>query len=410
MTYPASMERGLPGTGISSVEVAYKKSSSGSAVPGGTWLNEIPSLNKGEYLWTRTKTTLTTGESTSAFTVSYQGTDGNSGKDGLNGKDGNSGNGVTSSSINYATSSSAESPPSAGWSQSLPAVSQGQYLWIRTDTNFTDGSSTRAYNLGYVAMDGKAGKDGANGNDGNPGVGISTAAVSYQLSPTGSNPPTGTWSATIPTVIKGQFLWSRIIFTLTDNRVSTAYSVAYHAIDGEPGKAGNAGPANNLSIGSVTTGAAGVSITGTAPSQVLNFTLPAGSQGNNGISYTPQTPSPRTVSVATPYQHTDTTKPFKVIVNARATSSVTLVALGQTDRVELKIGPTAASVALNANGGYVMGVWETGITGISVTVGTSLQDGGQLSADVPAGWYFSINRQAGTAATIVSCFTQSLTP
>ncbi len=116
------------------------------------------------------------------------------------------------------------------------------------------------------------------------------------------------------------------------------------------------------------------------------------------------------MTVATAYQHTDVTKPYKVTVNARATSQVTLLALGQQDRVELRIGPTAASVALNAAGGFVMGVWETGITGISVTVGTSLQDGGQLTADVPAGWYFAINRQAGTTATIVSCFTQSLTP
>lgn len=137
---------------------------------------------------------------------------------------------------------------------------------------------------------------------------------------------------------------------------------------------------------------------------------PSGAAGANGISYTPQTPVSRAVTVATAYQHTDASKPYKVTVNARATSQVTLLALGQQDRVELRIGPTAASVALNAAGGFVMGVWETGITGISVTVGTSLQDGGQLTADVPAGWYFAINRQAGTSATIVSCFTQSLTP
>jgi len=136
---------------------------------------------------------------------------------------------------------------------------------------------------------------------------------------------------------------------------------------------------------------------------------PAGPTGAAGVSYNPQAPVSRTVSVATAYQHTDTTKPYKVTINARATSNVTLLALGQVDRVELKVGPTAASVALGAAGGYIMGVWETGITGISVTVGTSLQDGGQLNADVPAGWYFSINRQAGTAATVVSCFTQSMT-
>jgi predicted cupin superfamily sugar epimerase len=55
-------------------------------------------------------------------------------------------------------------------------------------------------------------------------------------------------------------------------------------------------------------------------------------------------------------------------------------------------------------------VWESGITGIALMVGAAVQDGGQLSGDVPAGWYFSVNRLSGTSAAIVSCFTQSLTP
>lgn len=52
-----------------------------------------------------------------------------------------------------------------------------------------------------------------------------------------------------------------------------------------------------------------------------------------------------------------------------------------------------------------MGVWETGI---SVAVGMGLTDGGQMSADVPAGGYYSINRLTGTTASIVNAFTQSL--
>jgi hypothetical protein len=50
---------------------------------------------------------------------------------------------------------------------------------------------------------------------------------------------------------------------------------------------GDIGPANSLTIGSVTTGAAGssasASITGTAPSQTLNLTIPRGNQGIQGI-------------------------------------------------------------------------------------------------------------------------------
>jgi hypothetical protein len=39
---------------------------------------------------------------------------------------------------------------------------------------------------------------------------------------------------------------------------------------------GVAGPANVLAVGTVTVGSAAVNITGTAPSQTLNFVLPAG--------------------------------------------------------------------------------------------------------------------------------------
>lgn len=51
--------------------------------------------------------------------------------------------------------------------------------------------------------------------------------------------------------------------------------------------AGDIGPANSLTIGSVTTGAAGSSasaeITGSPPSQTLNLTIPRGNQGIQGI-------------------------------------------------------------------------------------------------------------------------------
>lgn len=173
--------------------------------------------------------------------------------------------------------------------------------------------------------------------------------------------------------------------------------------------AGASGAAMALSIGTVSTLAAGASatasITGTAPNYVLNVGIPAGVAG---VSYNPQAPVSRTVTVATAYQHTDTTKPYKVQVNARATQTVTLAGT-VADRVELRIGPTAASVAPGGSGGFSVGVWESGITGIAVMIGAAVQDGGQVTADVPTGWYFQVNRVAGTSATIVSCFTQAVT-
>lgn len=178
---------------------------------------------------------------------------------------------------------------------------------------------------------------------------------------------------------------------------------------GVKGDTGATGPANSLSIGTVTTGAAGSSaaatITGTAPAQVLNLTIPTGA---SGVSYSPQSPVSRTISVTTAYQHTDTTKPYRVTVNVRATQTIT-VAGTAADKLELRVGPTAAAVAAGGSGGFSVGIWESGITGIALMVGAGVQDGGSLFGDVPAGWYFQVNRLSGTAATIVSCFSQSMT-
>jgi len=51
---------------------------------------------------------------------------------------------------------------------------------------------------------------------------------------------------------------------------------------GATGATGPAGPANSLSIGTVTEGAAAATITGTAPTQTLNLTLPKGNTGDTG--------------------------------------------------------------------------------------------------------------------------------
>lgn len=60
-------------------------------------------------------------------------------------------------------------------------------------------------------------------------------------------------------------------------------------LQGDKGDTGNTGPANSLSIGTVVAGgSAGATITGTAPAQVLNLTLPKGDPGIPGnVGWTP---------------------------------------------------------------------------------------------------------------------------
>lgn len=57
--------------------------------------------------------------------------------------------------------------------------------------------------------------------------------------------------------------------------------------DGIDGEDGSTGPANTLTKGTITTGAPGtpadISITGTAPNQVLNMTIPEGDPGFTGV-------------------------------------------------------------------------------------------------------------------------------
>lgn len=70
--------KGDSGKGIESTEVAYCTSSDGAKEPVSGWQGHIPTLNQGEYLWTRTTVTYTDQTTSTAYSVSRQGNDGSS--------------------------------------------------------------------------------------------------------------------------------------------------------------------------------------------------------------------------------------------------------------------------------------------------------------------------------------------
>ena len=72
---------GSPGTSvtISSKSVKYQASTSGTTTPTGTWLDSVPTVAQGSYLWTRTVVTYSTGDSTTAYSVARMGSDGQTG-------------------------------------------------------------------------------------------------------------------------------------------------------------------------------------------------------------------------------------------------------------------------------------------------------------------------------------------
>ena len=83
----------------------------------------------------------------------------------------------------------------------------------------------------------------------------------------------------------GDITTTPITFTFSD---TTTKTVNVSAQKGEKGDKGDTGSTNTLSIGTVTTGEAGsqasATITGNAPNQTLNLTIPKGDKGDTGAA------------------------------------------------------------------------------------------------------------------------------
>jgi hypothetical protein len=215
---------------IASTAVTYQQSTSGTTTPTGTWLAAVPAITKGQFMWTRTVVTYSDGKSTTSYSVAYNAVDGATGAAGAAGK------GISSVAVAYAASTSGVTAPTT-WQSAIPTVSASQYLWTRTTTNYTSGDPTVAYSVGMMGAQGTKGDTGTAGTS----VSITSTAVTYQQSTSGTAAPTGTWLTSVPTPVKGQFMWTRTVVTYSDGTSTTAYSVAYNAVDGTTGAAGAAG-------------------------------------------------------------------------------------------------------------------------------------------------------------------------
>jgi hypothetical protein len=154
---------GKDGVGLSSTTITYAQSTSGTTAPTSGWAAQVPTLVKGQYLWTRTVWTYTDNSTETGYTVSYNAKDGNNGTDGIAGKDGV---GISSTVVEYVASTSGTVKPTTGWSTTIPTVAQGQYLWTRTTWKYTDSTSEQGFSVARQGANGTNGTDGTNGADG----------------------------------------------------------------------------------------------------------------------------------------------------------------------------------------------------------------------------------------------------
>lgn len=203
-------QSGTDGISIVSTATMYAVNDSDEEEPTTGWITSRPERAEGQFMWRKLRIVYSDGTHTETEAECVTGDKGDAGK------------GIKSYTITYQASTSGTTAPIGEWLSTIPTVQQGQYLWSRTITTYTDDKTSTAYSVSYIPVNGTS-------------VSVKSTSVMYQVSTNGTTAPTGEWKSSIPTVPKGQYLWTRTIVTYTDDKSTTAYSVSYQPVNGSNG-------------------------------------------------------------------------------------------------------------------------------------------------------------------------------
>ena len=241
----ATGEAGKDGTSVTIVEqkITYVISNSGDNIPDDTanWIEEFPSTQPGDYIWSKTYIKYSNNSETKTYSVSYISKDGEKGDKGEDGK------GISSTKIFYIASSDGINIPNTGWQEGqIPEVAEGSYLWTKTLTTYTDGTEISSYSVGRMGANGLPGEPGADGTS----ISISSTYVGYKIGDSGKNEPAGDWSITRPELTQGKYLWTYTRVIYSDGSQTESYSISYGGVDGAAGKDGENAKLISLSASS----------------------------------------------------------------------------------------------------------------------------------------------------------------
>ena len=214
-------------------------------------------------------------------------------KTGQQGQQGNAGRGISSTVVEYQSSTGNTTPPTGTWTTTIPSVAAGSYLWTRTTVNYTSGDPSISYSVAKQGATGQTGSQWYSGtgitgtsttpttfsgsgitnavvNDcylntstgntyicttggaastakwkytgnikgvtGDTGNGVNGATITYASSTSNTTAPSSGWQSTPPSVAAGSYLWTKTVFSYTDGTSSDPqYSVAKQ---GQTGAAG----------------------------------------------------------------------------------------------------------------------------------------------------------------------------
>lgn len=279
---------------IASVDVEYAQGASRVTEPQSGWQTTAPQWVSGKYIWTRTKTTMQSGDIEYSEPVCISGRDGVDGANGADGKDGARGpagkDGVSTYFHRaYATSADGRQ----GFSTSYG--SGKTYLGTYVDSVKADSTDPAKYQWSLIkGADGEDGVPGKNGTDGKTyylhiayatnadgkqgfsvsygagktyigqcvdlnvkdptdpsaytwskikgetGTGVSGIVEQYYLSTSSTAQSGGSWSEAQPAWSKGKYIWTRSKVAWTDGSTTYTAPCLAKAINGSNQMAGSA--------------------------------------------------------------------------------------------------------------------------------------------------------------------------
>lgn len=204
---------------------------------------------------------------------------------------------------------------------------------------------------------------------------------------TGATGPAGPANTlTVGTVASGETAAATITGTSPAQVLNLTLPQGEQGPQGDPGAdstvEGPAGPANTLTIGTVTQGAAAASITGTSPNQILNLTLEKGEKGDKGdpggSAWVDITGKPATFP---PGAHTHL---LADVSDVTATAAEVNYTDGVTSPIQTQLNGKAATAHTHAQADVTNLTSDLAgkvPTTRTVSAGTGLSGGGDLSAN-----------------------------
>lgn len=207
--------QGATGKGISSIKEQYYKSTSATSLAGGSWVDTVPVQERGYYIWTHSVISYTDN---TTLTTNPVRTEGIEGLQGLQGPTGDKGVGISSVVEHYlATSaSSGVTTATSGWTTAVQAItSTNKYLWNYETINYTEGSPA---NTTPVIV----------GVYGNTGKGISSVVEHYLATSAYSGVSTATsgWTTGVQSVNStNKYLWNYETINYTEGAATNTTPV-----------------------------------------------------------------------------------------------------------------------------------------------------------------------------------------